>query len=45
MQVVQHRAIARDDDDRFALQPVAHLGEGMPYELMVEFGERVHLNF
>ena len=43
--VVQHRAFARDNDNRLALQPVAHLGEGMPDELVIKFGERVHRNF
>jgi hypothetical protein len=43
--VVQHRAFAGDNDNRLVLQPVAHLGEGMPDELVIEFGELVHLNF
>ncbi len=43
--VVQHRAFARDNDNRLAFQPVAHLGEGMPDELVIKFGERVHRNF
>jgi len=41
--VAQNRAVARDNDHRLALQPVAHLREGMPDELMVKFGELVHL--
>ena len=42
-QVAQNRAFARDDDRRFAFQPVTHLGEGMPDELVIKFGELVHL--
>jgi len=41
--VAQHRALARDDDHWLALQPVTHLGEGMPDELVIKFGELVHL--
>lgn len=43
--VVQHRTFARDNDHRLALQPVAHLGEGMPDKLVIKLGKRMHLNF
>ena len=43
LNVAQTRALARDNDHRFALQPVTHLGEGMPDELVIKFGELVHL--
>ena len=45
MQVAQNRAFARDNEHRLALQPVVHLGERMPDELVIEFGEGVHPNF
>jgi hypothetical protein len=43
--IVQHRAFARDNDNWFAFQPVAHLGEGMPDKLVIKLGKRMHLNF
>jgi hypothetical protein len=43
--VAQNRAFARDNDNRLALQPVAHLGERMPDKLVIKLGKRVHLNF
>ena len=37
--IAQHRALAFDNDDRLALEPVAHLRERMPDELVIELGE------
>ena len=43
--VAQHRAFAAGDDNRLALEPVAHLRERMPDEFLVEAGEFVHDDF
>src|SRR5438128_3967411 len=40
--IPQHCAPARNDDDRLAFEPVAHLCEWMPDEGVVEFGKFVH---
>ena len=40
--VAEQCAFAGGDHDRFALEPVAHLRERMPDELVVEFGEAMH---
>ena len=40
LNVAQHRALARHDHNRLAPQPVAHLRERMPDELLIEFCER-----
>ena len=42
MHIPQHGALALHDDDRLALEPVAHLGERVPEVAVVEFGQRVH---
>src|SRR5215469_16278788 len=42
--VPEDGAFAGDDHNRLALEPVAHLREGMPDKLVVEFSERMHLN-
>jgi hypothetical protein len=41
--VAQNRALARDNDQGFMVQPVAHLGERMPDELAIELADFVHL--
>jgi hypothetical protein len=41
MHVFQERAFAAHDDERFALEPIAHLREGMPEVLLIEFSEPV----
>ena len=38
----KHRAFAFDDDNRLALQPIAHLRKRMPDELVIKLGEFVH---
>ena len=43
--VAQHRALAGNDDQRLAPQPVAHLRERMPDVPVIKFGKTVHLNF
>ena len=40
--IAEHGALAGRDEDRLALEPVAHLREGMPDVGVVEFRERVH---
>src|SRR5206468_11807921 len=40
--IFEHRAIAASDHDRLTLQPVAHLGEGMPDVLVIKFREPMH---
>lgn len=42
--IPKHGPFASCDDDGFPLQPVAHLGEWMPDELMVEFCQWMHVN-
>ena len=44
MDVLQHGSPALRDNDWLYLQPVLHLGEGMPDKLMVEFREAMHLD-
>ena len=43
MHVLEHRAMAADDDDRLAPEPVAHLRERMPDGGVIELSEPVHL--
>src|SRR6267143_2079771 len=40
--IFEHRAIAASDHDRLALQPIAHLGEGMPHVLVIKVREPMH---
>ena len=40
--ITQNGAGAGRDDDRFTLEPIVHLCEGMPDELMIKFREFVH---
>ena len=42
MHIAQPSAFAFHDNDRLALEPIAHLRERMPEVMMVEFGQRVH---
>jgi hypothetical protein len=42
MNVAQDGAMTFGDDERLALEPVAHLGERMPDEPAVELGGLVH---
>src|SRR5256885_14683801 len=40
--IAQHRPVAFRDHNRFGLQPVAHLREGVPDVTMIESGELIH---
>ena len=42
MRIPQHGAVALHDEDGLALEPVPHLGEGMPEVAVVQFSEGVH---
>jgi len=39
MGIAQDGAAAFDDDDGVVFEPIAHLGEGVPEVLVVEFGQ------
>src|SRR5689334_11913765 len=41
----ENRAFAGSDDDGRMLEPIAHLGEGMPDVFMVEFGGVTHVGW
>ena len=42
MRIPQPGAFASHDHNRFALEPIAHLGERVPKVTMIQFGKRVH---
>ena len=42
LHILEHRPFALQNHDWVLFEPVAHLREWMPYELVVEFGESMH---
>ena len=42
MDVFQGRALAANQHDGLAFQPVPHLGEGVPEIFVVQFSEKMH---
>jgi hypothetical protein len=42
LRIPQPGAFAAYDYNRLALEPIAHLGEGVPDVTMIQFGERMH---
>ena len=43
--IAQDGSVSGNDYDRFALQPIAHLREGMPQEPVIQLRQPVHFWF